>query len=173
MIRFSLPDSIYKKIVALPEYAAAKNEVPPEKIRSCLTAVLWIAFGDNSWEEDVCMFGVTANEAFSCFDRWQRAGLFQLIPYAVKPIKNKDWAWLEYLPKFTKNIRAIYNREILGTRRVKTVSMEERDRQVLDLLAKTQTVVRCKRSMRDVTPPSPLLLEAPIDHQEDGRVEIM
>lgn len=173
MIKFRLPDSIYTKIATLPEFAAAKNEVAPEKIRSCLTAVLWIAFGENSWAEDVCMFGVTPHEAFSCFDRWQRAGLFQLVPVAVKPIRNKDWAWLEYLPKFTKNIRAIYNREVLGSRRLKTVSMEERDRQILDLLTKGQKAARYKHPIRDVTPPSPLLLEALIDHQEDGRVEIM
>lgn len=111
MSGFKLPNSIFNKIAALPEFHAV---VPgaKDRRREYLDTILSLALTKESWTK-CCVYGFTPQDVFTHYDDWDREELFSAIPLAFGSIRP-DWCkWLMQLPTFTSPMRGRYHRQIL------------------------------------------------------------
>lgn len=109
MSGFKLPNSIFNKIAALPEF----NVVPlnNEDQRRYLDTILSLALTKENWNR-CAEYGLMPKDVFRFFDVWERAGLFSAIPVALTSVRSDSCKWLKLLPEFTTSMRGRYYRQI-------------------------------------------------------------
>ena len=134
MSGFKLPNSIFNRIAALPEFEAVPPSPGRDRRRNYLDTILSLAVTAESWHK-CCEYGLTPQDVFPFYDEWDRAGLFAAIPLALGSIKPGWCRWLMALPTFTAPMRGRYNRQIAKPKKPKGL--------VIDLvLGRTYQVVK-------------------------------
>lgn len=119
---FKLPNSIFNKIAALPEFNAIAPKQNDQR-RTYLNTILSLAWTEEPWS-NCCNYGMTPQDLFTYFDEWERSGLFAVIPMALRPIRNDLYKWLNQLPRFTTPLRGRYKRQVLGPNKPREMTID-------------------------------------------------
>lgn len=121
MSGFKLPNSIFSKIAALPEFNAVGSH--EKNNRRYLDTILSLALTKENWNR-CADYGLIPKDVFFYFDEWERAGLFSVVPVVLTTIRSDSCKWLKLLPDFTSPMRSRYYRQIARPKHKKSLVID-------------------------------------------------